>query len=224
MEIIRHAPNGKSLVWIRYLFNLNKLTGTQTGGNIKIIEHLKKKKKKTLNSVSLTIGKDSDAGRDWRQEEKGMTEDEMAGWHHGLDGHESEWTLGFGDGQGGLVCCNSWDHKESDMTERLKWTEMNWTELMPLTPWHTVTEALADSSSRSRKLVYFPRVHLWSPSFTKSLPFIVIPTFSLCHEGGHPLGNGQSYQNLPLVHPEPWPVKCTMMIPVCGQANPVFTQ
>ena len=69
------------------------------------------------------IGKDPDAGRDWGQEEKGTTEDEMAGWHHWLDGCESEWTLGVGDGQGGLVCCDSWGRKESDMTERLSWTE-----------------------------------------------------------------------------------------------------
>ena len=65
----------------------------------------------------------TDAGRDWGQEEKGMTEDEMAGWHHCLDGRESEWTLGVGDGQGGLACCNSWGRKESDTTERLNWTE-----------------------------------------------------------------------------------------------------
>ena len=70
---------------------------------------------------SWLIGKDSDAGRDWGQEEKGMTEDEMAGWHHWLDGHEFEWTLGVGDGQGGLVCCSSWGHKESDTSERLNW-------------------------------------------------------------------------------------------------------
>ena len=70
------------------------------------------------------IGKDSDAGRDWGQEEKGMTEDEMAGWHHRLDGCESEWTLGVGDGQGGLACCDSWGRKESDMTEWLNWTEL----------------------------------------------------------------------------------------------------
>ena len=70
---------------------------------------------------SWLIGKDPDAGRDWGQEEKGMTEDEMAGWHHWLDGRESEWTPGVGDGQGGLACCNSWGHKESDMTERLNW-------------------------------------------------------------------------------------------------------
>ena len=72
---------------------------------------------------SWLIGKESDAGRDWGQEEKGMTEDEMAGWHHRLDGHEFEWTPGVGDGQGGLVCCDSWGHKESDTTERLNWTE-----------------------------------------------------------------------------------------------------
>ena len=62
------------------------------------------------------IGKDSDAGKDWGQEEKRTTEDEMAGWHHRLNRHESEWTSGVGDGQGGLVCCDSWGRKESDMT------------------------------------------------------------------------------------------------------------
>ena len=69
------------------------------------------------------IGKDPDAGRDWGQEEKGMTEDEMAGWHHRLDARESEWTPGVGDGQGGLACYDSWGHKESDTTERLHWTD-----------------------------------------------------------------------------------------------------
>ena len=62
----------------------------------------------------------TDAGRDWGQEEKGTTE--MAGWHHWLNGRESEWTLGVGDGQGGLACCNSWGRKESDTTERLNWS------------------------------------------------------------------------------------------------------
>ena len=79
------------------------------------------------HAKSWLIGKDSDAGRDWGQEEKGMTEDEMAGWHHRLDGREFEWTPGVDDGQGGLVCCSSWGHKESDTTERLNWTELNWT-------------------------------------------------------------------------------------------------
>ena len=75
---------------------------------------------------SWLIGKDSDAGRDWGQKEKGTTEDEMAGWHHRLDGCEFEWTPGDGDGQGGLACCDSWGRKESDTTEWLNWTELNW--------------------------------------------------------------------------------------------------
>ena len=74
---------------------------------------------------SWLIGKDSDAGRDWGQEEKGTTEDEMAVWHHWLDGLKFEWTPGVGDGQEGLVCCDSWDHKESHTTEWLNWTELN---------------------------------------------------------------------------------------------------
>ena len=64
------------------------------------------------------IWKDLDAGKDWGQE-NGTTEDEMVGWHHQLKGRESGWTLGVGDGQGGLVCCNSWGRKESDTTKRL---------------------------------------------------------------------------------------------------------
>ena len=75
------------------------------------------------HAKSWLTGKDSDAGRDWGQEEEGTTEDEMAGWHHWLDGRESEWTPGVGDGQGGLVCCNSWGHKESHTSEQLNWTE-----------------------------------------------------------------------------------------------------
>ena len=78
---------------------------------------------------SWLVGKDPDAGRDWGQEKKGTTEDEMAGWHHWLDGHEFEKTLGVCDRQGGLVCCDSWGLKESDTTKWLNWTEMNWTEV-----------------------------------------------------------------------------------------------
>ena len=73
---------------------------------------------------SWLIGKDSESGRDWGQEEKGTTEDEMAGWHHWLDGRESEWSPGGGDGQGDLAFCNSWGRKESDTTEQLNWTEL----------------------------------------------------------------------------------------------------
>ena len=72
--------------------------------------------------------KDPDAGKDWRQEEKGTTEEEMVGWHHRLNGHEFEQTLGDGDGQGSLVCYSSWDRKESDMTQQLN----NNTSLSPL--------------------------------------------------------------------------------------------
>ena len=76
------------------------------------------------DAKSWLIWKDPDAGRDWGQEEKGTTEDEMARWHHQLDGHEFGWTPGVGNGQGGLVCCGSWGPKESDMTEWLNWTEL----------------------------------------------------------------------------------------------------
>ena len=67
------------------------------------------------------IWEDPDAGKDWRQEETGRTEDEMVSWHHQLKGHEFEWTPGVDDGQGGLVCCGSWGRKESDTTEQLNW-------------------------------------------------------------------------------------------------------
>ena len=77
-----------------------------------------------LHVKSWLIGEDSDAGRDWGQEEKGLTEDEMAGWHHWLNGHEFEWTPRVGVGQGGLACCDSWGRKESDMTERLNCIEL----------------------------------------------------------------------------------------------------
>ena len=75
------------------------------------------------HAKSWLIGKDSDIGRDWGQEEKGMTEDEMAGWHHRLDAYEFGWTLGVGDGQGGLACWDSWSRKESDTTEQMNWIE-----------------------------------------------------------------------------------------------------
>ena len=70
---------------------------------------------------SWITGKDPDGGKDWRWEEKGMTEDEMVGWHHWLDGHEFEQALGVGDGQESLACCSPWGHKELDMTEQLNW-------------------------------------------------------------------------------------------------------
>ena len=72
------------------------------------------------------IGKDPNAGKDWRWEEKGTTEEEMVGWYHWLDGHEYEQAPGVGDRQGSLVCCSPWCRKESDTTERLNWTESIW--------------------------------------------------------------------------------------------------
>ena len=69
------------------------------------------------------MGKDPDAGQDLMQEQKGTTEDDMVGWHHGLNGHVFEQALGVGDGQQCLECCSPWGHKESDMTERLNGTK-----------------------------------------------------------------------------------------------------
>ena len=77
-----------------------------------------------MQSIDL-LEKNPDAGRDWGQEEKGMTEDEIAGWYHWLDAHEFGWSLGVGDGQGDLACCDAWGHKELDTTEWLNWTELN---------------------------------------------------------------------------------------------------
>ena len=92
---------------------------------------LKEKLPRSLGAQYTLIGKDSDAGRDWGQEEKGTTEDEMAGWYHWLNGRESEWTPGVGDGQGGLACCDSWGRKESDTTERLIWSDLIWSRWTP---------------------------------------------------------------------------------------------
>ena len=75
------------------------------------------------------------ARRDWGQEEKGTTEDVMAGWHHWLHGCESEWTLGVGDGQGGLACCDSWGRKESDTTEGLIWSDLMYLEIKDQISW-----------------------------------------------------------------------------------------
>ena len=73
--------------------------------------------------------KNTDSGKEWGQEQKRMTEDEMIGWHHWLNGHGFGWTLGAGVGQGGLACCGSWGHKESDMTQWWNWTELNYMKL-----------------------------------------------------------------------------------------------
>ena len=74
-------------------------------------------------------GKDLDAGKDWRQEEKGITEDEMVGWHHRLNGYEFEQPLGVDDGQGSLACCSPWGCKDSDTTVWLNWAEGKWSKV-----------------------------------------------------------------------------------------------
>ena len=88
------------------------------------------------HAKSWLIGKDSDAGRDWGQEEKGTTEDGMAGWHYRLDGHKFEWTLGVGDGQGDLACCSLWGRKELDTTEGLNYQLTTYVQPVPSLCWH----------------------------------------------------------------------------------------
>ena len=119
------------------------------------------------HAKSWLIWKDSDAGRHWGQVEKGTTEDEMAGWHHWLDGRESEWTLGVGDGQGGLACCDSWGRKGSDTTEWLNWTELNGPVVFPTFFNLSLNLAIRSSWSEPQSapsLVFadcIERLHLW---------------------------------------------------------------
>ena len=88
------------------------------------------------------IGKDPDDGKDWRQEEKGMTEDEIVGWHHRLDGHEFEQAPGVGDDQGSLACCSPWGRKESDTTEQMNWTDWPNSAASQLRLWPRKTQVL----------------------------------------------------------------------------------
>ena len=133
------------------------------------------------HAKSWPIGKDSDAGRNWGQEEKETTENEMAGWHHRLDGREFEWTLGASDGQGGLTCCDSWGLKESDTTERLNWTELN---LSPpsLTCWHFTWHLSYLGCLFIAESLYFPKDHLASLQLLYPLR-----TVSACQSPSHPL-------------------------------------
>ena len=110
------------------------------------------------DAKSWLIGKDSDAGKDWWQEEKGTTKDDMVGWHHWLDGYGFGWTLGAGDEQGGLVCYGSWGHKESDMTERL-----NWTEAIESSCTHLLSESASDTTWLLLKVKFWVIQHISSP-------------------------------------------------------------
>ena len=116
--------------WTVVLERLSRVPGTASRPNQSILKEnnseysseglmLKLQYFGHLNVKSQLTGKDPDAGKDWRQEEKGKTEDEMVGWHHQLNGHESEQAPGDGKVQGSLACCSSWGCEESDMTERL---------------------------------------------------------------------------------------------------------
>ena len=100
------------------------------------------------HAKSWLIGKDSDAGRDWGQEEMGTTEDEMAGWHYWLDGCESEWTPGVGDGQGGLVCC------DSDTTEQLNWTEHLSEQMLKHTCSNLGVKSMSDRQTSKNDTIY----------------------------------------------------------------------
>ena len=109
------------------------------------------------DAKSWLTGKDPDAGKDWRWEEKGMTEDEMVGWHHWLDGRGSGWTPGVGDGKGGLACCSPWGHKESDTTE-LNWTQIYSEPMNCNVCIHPLNHHIDEEISRALKgcLVPFP--------------------------------------------------------------------
>ena len=100
------------------------------------------------------IWKDPDAGKDWGQEEKGMTEEEMVGWHYQLNGHEFESTPGVGDGQGGLVCCSPWGSKESDMTEWLNYNNKETKELYTEN-YKTLMKEIKDDRNRWRDIPCF---------------------------------------------------------------------
>ena len=108
---------------------------------------------------SWLIGKGSNAGRDWGQEEKGTTEYEMAGWYHWLDGREFESTPGVGDGQGGLVRCNSWGHKESYTTEWLNWTEL--TQWIKIVFHKRDVFTMEEIQSSSKRPIHIQWLSLW---------------------------------------------------------------
>ena len=101
---------------------------------------------------SWLTGKDPDFERAWGQEEKGTTEDEMAGWHHQLYGHGFGWTLGVDDGQGSLACCSSWGRKQSDMTEQLNWTELIYIHLYIIYILHELNGSTSEENINSEPL------------------------------------------------------------------------
>ena len=111
------------------------------------------------DAKSWLTGKEPDAGKDWGQEKKGTTEDEMVRWHHQLNGDEFESTPGVGDGQGGLACCGPWGHKNSDMAELLNWSQPNRAsqdkrgDEQPNWPWHSVAKYYCPSHTNPQALL-----------------------------------------------------------------------
>ena len=118
------------------------------------------------------IRKDLDARKDWRLEVKGMTEDEMVGWHHWLNGHEFEQAPGAGDGQGSLVCCSPWGCQESDSTERLNWTDnhITFAKILP----HSLSCTSHSMNTQSPH-------HIWWVKGIFGNSSIFYPCFFACH-------------------------------------------
>ena len=120
------------------------------------------------DAKSWLIGKDPDAGKYWGQEEKGTTEEEMVRWHHQLNGHRFGWSPRVGDRQRGLVCCGSWCHKESDMTDRLNWLPLSLSvETSP-----SVFPFVSASLNLSASIIYYglEGVSLWGSITVQSIP------------------------------------------------------
>ena len=129
------------------------------------------------------IGKDPDAGRDWGQEEKGMTEDEMVGWHHWLNGHGLGWTPGVGDGQGGLVCCSPWGHKWLDMTEQLNWTD--WVAMVVQSRTLSTFPLLQEETSQTFKFIRSAPAFTWPEGRQCDGSFLMFILPLLCDNVSH---------------------------------------
>ena len=125
------------------------------------------------------IGKDPDAVKDWGQEEKGTTEDEMVGWHHRLNGHEFEYAPGVGDGQGGLACCSPWSHKELDTPEWLNWTDCTfWYQIWNASVWPWIVISWIINISNLLSACFLPVYQvlymnyvIWSSQYTNDVHF-----------------------------------------------------
>ena len=116
------------------------------------------------------LRKDPDAGKDWRWEEKGITEDEMVGWHHPLDGNEFKWAPGVGDGQESLACYSPWGCKDLGMTKRLNWTEVKTICLCHLSPHYSpIVNSMLKKDSREKQRVIIAEIYI-KYSALKSVP------------------------------------------------------